>query len=209
MISVALLLPLVGCFPKQAGPRLAHFAEQAPAVGDPAPDFVLTDLEGNSVSLSSLVGERPIVLQLGSHSCPVYRYRRHWMRDLAREYEGRAHFLIVYTLEAHPTGSKSPYADKEWRSLVNRVTGVSVEQTSTDEERRARAAWSQERLRLEQDMLVDGVDDDVWEAYGSASSPAFVIDLDGRIASRDVWIDPKAIRRTLEQILVQREAGAR
>ena len=203
LVSLALSLMVAGCFPQKAGPRLAHFAVQAPAVGDLAPDFDLTDLEGRRVSLSSLVGEMPIVLQLGSHSCPVYRYRRHWMRGLAEDYAGRAHFLIVYTLEAHPTGSVSPYADREWRSLVNRMTRVSVEQTETAEQRLERAAWSHARLKLNQEMLVDDVDNGVWQDYGSASSPGFVIDLEGRVASRDVWLDPKSIRETLERLLAE------
>ncbi len=198
---VCLTLALGGCFPRNPGPRLAHFADQAPAVGAPAPEFELPSVDGEVVRLSDLIGERPLVVQFGSHSCPVYRYRRHSMGELIDEYGDRAHFVVVYTLEAHPAGSKSPYDDEEWLTMINRVTGVRVTQPGDDRERLAQAAFSRDRLGLAQTMLVDRVDDGVWTAYGGASSPGFVIDVEGRIASRQVWIDPKEIRRTLDHLL--------
>ncbi|MEM9057696.1 MAG: hypothetical protein AAGD86_09475, partial [Pseudomonadota bacterium] len=74
----ATLLTSSGCallFPTEAGEELAHFADQAPKVGDTVPDFVLSSTDGATVRMHDLLGDRPIVLQLGSHSCPVYRYR--------------------------------------------------------------------------------------------------------------------------------------
>lgn len=201
LIPLLFTLVALGCFPHRPGHRLAHFAEEAPAVGDPAPGFELIDLDGNAVELSELIGEKPIVLRLGSHSCPVYRYRRFSLEPLIEEYEDRVHFLTVYTLEAHPVGSQSPYDDDEWVSLPNRVTGVFVEQPENAEERLETARFSHDKLDLPEPMVVDDMDNSVWKAYGSASSPAFVIDRDGRIALRQVWLDPKGIRRTLEDLL--------
>ncbi len=203
-----LVLPLAlsltaGCFPKGPGPRLAHFEHQAPAVGEPAPTFELRGLDGETVRLEELLGDKPIVLQLGSHSCPVYRYRRFDMEDLARDFGDRVHFLLIYTLEAHPKGSKSPYEDEEWVSLPNRVTGVFIDQPKDLPARTARAEFSAEKLKLPHQVLVDSMDNAVWSAYGSASSPAFVIDRHGNIASSQVWIDPKEIRRVLEELLAE------
>lgn len=195
------LLFTVGCFPKGPGPRLAHFDARAPAVGEPAPAFELRGLEGEMIRLQDLVGNGPIVLQLGSHSCPVYRYRRFWMEELAEEFAGRAQFVLIYTLEAHPKGSMSPYDDDEWVSLPNRLTGVFVDQPQTSEARAARAEFSTAKLELPHQVLVDSMDNAVWSSYGAASSPAFVIDQDGRIASRQVWIDPQEIRRVLVELL--------
>lgn len=189
------------CFPRTAGPRLAHFDQRAPRVGAAAPDFTLRDVDGATVSLSDLVGERPVVLQLGSHTCPVYRYRRHWMDDLIADYGDRVDFRIVYTLEAHPKGSKSPYAEGIWVSLPNRVSGVLLPQPATFEERLARARFSRDRLGLDQSVLVDGMDNRVWSAYGAASSPAFVLDRHGTVALAQVWIEPREIRAVLDRLL--------
>ncbi len=198
-LTVSLLA--LGCFPHGPGNRLAHFAEQAPSVGDPAPDFRLVDLEGNTVELSDLIGDKPIVLRLGSHSCPVYRYRRFDLEPLIEDYRDRVHFLTVYTLEAHPVGSESPYTEDEWVSLPNRLTGVYVKQPETAEERMKTARDSHRKLDLPEPMVVDDMDDSVWRAYGSASSPAFVIDRQGRVALRQVWVTPKEIRRVLNDLL--------
>ena len=210
--AVALLLAVVagGCslfskslFPKKAGVRLAHFSEQAPAPGEAAPLFELRDLDGRIVRLADLLGDRPVVLQLGSHSCPVYRYRRHWMDGLIEEYRDRVHFLLVYTIEAHPVGSKSPYADGEWDPWINRLTGVRVRQPSSLQERTSQAERSFTKLKLEQAMVVDEMDDAVWRAYGSASAPAFVIDRNGVVVARQVWIAPARIRELLDRLLAE------
>ena len=202
-----LALALAGCFPHAPGRRLAHFDQQAPRVGSPAPTFVLQGVDGEPVELAELIGERPIVIQLGSHSCPVYRYRRFSMERLIRDYQDRVHFLVVYTIEAHPTGSKSPYDDEEWVTMINRVTGVRIPEPADEAERLERAAFSRDRLELSQTVLVDGLDNEVWSAYGGASSPGFVVDLEGRVALRQVWIDPSGIRKTLDRLLEGVPAG--
>lgn len=194
-----------GCFPHQAGPRLAHFATTAPAVGEPAPFFSLVDLDGRVVDLADLIGDKPIVLQLGSHTCPVYRYRRFWMNDLYDELGDRVTFLTVYTLEAHPVGSQSPYAEKEWDPLWNRLTGVRMGQPEDEEGRVERAKLSHGRLKLKAPMVVDSLDNAVWQRYGAASSPAFIIDREGRIAAQQVWIEPKKIRQVLLRLLTEAE----
>lgn len=201
MLLSAIALLALGCFPHKAGPKLAHFGEQAPEVGETAPDFELENLDGEEVQLSDLIGEKPIVLRLGSHSCPVYRYRRFSLEPLIEDYQDRVHFLTVYTLEAHPVGSESPYKDEEWVSLPNRITGVKIEQPQTADERLETARFSHDKLELPEPMVVDTMDNAVWQDYGSASSPAFVIDLEGRIALRQVWVEPKEIRRILEELL--------
>lgn len=192
---------LTGCFPHQPGPRLTHFDGQAPKLEAPAPPFELRSVDGQVVALDDLVGEQPIVLQLGSRSCPVFRNRRHWVEGLIEDYGDRVRFLVVYTLEAHPVGSKSPYDDEEWLTLFNRMTGVRVPQASTDDERMNQAKLTRDRLYRQSTVLVDTMDNEIWSAYGGASSPAFVIDRDGRVALRQVWIDPGEIRRTLDRLL--------
>lgn len=198
-----LAVSLGGCFPHHAGPRLAHFDATAPVIGEPAPGFTLSGLDGRPVALEELIGERPIVLQFGSHSCPVYRYRRFSMADVYQDFAERVHFLLVYTVEAHPIGSKSPYAEGEWDPWWNRLTGVRVRQPPDQDSRREQARVSHERIQYRARMIVDTMDDVVWRRYGAASSPAFVIDREGNIAARQVWIEPKEIRQVLERLLAE------
>ncbi|MEM8932324.1 MAG: deiodinase-like protein [Acidobacteriota bacterium] len=191
-----------GCFPHhQADPRLPHFAEQAPALGEPAPEVDLVDLDGEPFRLADRLGERPLVLRLGSHSCPVYRYRRFSVESLVEDYRDAVDFLVIYTLEAHPSGFKSPFAEGEWNPRINRWLGVHVPQTTDLDQRIARARASHADLGLLEEMVVDTLDDAAWRAYGSAASPAFVFDRHGRVVLRQTWIDPGPIRETLDRLL--------
>ena len=193
-----------GCsllFPREAGEELSHFGTQAPRPGQLAPDADLVTLDGRRVRLSDYLGQRPVVLQWGSHTCPVYRYRRFDLRELREEFEDRVKFVTVYTLEAHPTGSKSPYRDEEWVTGINRITGVRLSQTHTLNKRLERARWSARALAKKGPHLVDGPGNHGWKAYGAAPSPAYVIDTNGRIALRQVWMEPEEIRATLERLL--------
>ncbi|MEO1367251.1 MAG: deiodinase-like protein, partial [Acidobacteriota bacterium] len=172
--------------------------------GRPAPDFVLETADGGDrVRLQDLVGEKPVVVQLGSHSCPVYRYRRHTMDNLWEDYADRVHFVVVYTTEAHPVGSKSPYSDGEWDPMINKLTDVRVTEPASLEERRDVAASSKAELGLPVPVLIDTMDNAVWSAYGEAASPAFVIDRRGDIALSQPWVHPREIRATLERLLAE------
>ncbi|MEM7052137.1 MAG: deiodinase-like protein [Acidobacteriota bacterium] len=197
---------ILGCFPRQAGPRLAHFATTAPAVGEPAPAFSLPSLDGGELALEELLDDRPVVIQLGSHSCPVYRFRRHWLRGLLEDYGERVRFLVIYSIEAHPEGSKSPHAEGEWNPWINKIAGIRIAQPETFEERFERARQSRIDLGLTDfesslSFVVDRLDDAIWQTYGAASAPAFVLDRDGTVVSRQVWVDPKEIRRVLDRLL--------
>ncbi len=205
-IIAVIIIPLLcsAClFPTKPTRGLEHFNDEAPDVGENAPNFTLKNLNGKEVSLNSLIGEKPIVLQLGSHTCPVYRYRRFSMRQLHAEYRDDAHFLMIYTLEAHPVGSNSPYADREWVSLWNRIPGVLIPQPDNYEERLTVASDSQSKLSkyYQYPYLVDNINNSVWKSYGSASSPAFVIDQSGKIALKQVWVNPKEIAKTLDKLI--------
>ena len=202
LVLVLLLVLLLGCFPKEPGKHLEHFATAAPQASEPAPDFELRDLDGEIVRLSDRLGDRPVVLHLGSHSCPVYRYRnKHYMESLWQGYEGRADFYVIYTREAHPVGSPSPFTGEEWDTIFNRATGVRVRDATTYDERRAQAQDSRDRLDLPVPVLVDSIDNTVWHTYGEAASPAFVIDTEGKIADAMPWVDPARIREALDRLL--------
>ena len=192
-------LALTGCFPHEAGPRLQHFYHEAPEAGSQAPVFNLIDLEGEPVSLKTLMGDKPVVLQFGSHSCPVYRYRRREMKKVYQDFKQEAHFVIVYTLEAHPVGTKSPYSDEEWVTWINRLTNVLIPQPTTLKARQALAVQSRKDLDVHQLILVDAMNNSVWRQYGSAPSSAFVIDRSGVVVLRQVWVNPDEIRVALQK----------
>ena len=206
VLVASLILPASGCslmFPTEAGESLVHFDSTAPSEDAPAPAFLLTDIDGNAVALADLVGERPVVLQLGSYSCPVFRYRRFDVQKLQRDYAGRVDFVVVYTQEAHPADADNPYTNEVWNPFINRAAGVNVAEHATLEARREQAATTYELVELESRFLVDDMDNAVWQRYGRAPSPAYVLDLDGNIVLRQPWVYPKEIRTALDELLGQ------
>ena len=204
LISILVFLSS-GCsllFPTEAGDDLSHFKQEAPKLGSSAPDFELQDVEGNTVSLKDLIGKKPIVLQMGSHSCPVYRYRRFDMNHLHAEFKDEVNFIIVYTIEAHPKGSDSPYADEEWLHFVNEITETYVKQPDSQKERVKLAHDSTKGLEIKYaPVLVDTISNQVWKKYGRAPAAAYVIDQQGKIAVRQAWIDPPALKVALDKLL--------
>lgn len=201
VLFLVLAVPSFACFPRAPGPRLAHFETEAPEAGSTLPSVEVVDLEGARVDLRELTGERPLVVQVGSASCPVFRYRRFGMRRLVQEFGDRVSFVILYTREAHPVGSPSPYTGEVWDPWINRVTGARWTDTETTGERRDQAERAQEGLVLAPRVLVDPGGDPAWRDLGRAPSAAFVVDTEGRIVARQVWVDPPAIRETLLRIL--------
>jgi len=190
-------------FPTEAGESLSHYDTDAPLQAAPAPEFQLTDIDGNEVALQDLVGEKPVVLQLGSYSCPVFRYRRFDIQKLQRDFADRVAFVVVYTQEAHPVDAINPYADRIWNPVINKVAGVNVPEHTSAEQRRAQASQAFELMELDSRFLVDNMDNSVWRRYGAAPSAAYVIDLQGDIRLRQPWVYPREIRKTLNKILAE------
>lgn len=192
----------LACFPKAAGRRLAHFAHEAPAVGQPAPATSWLDTSGQSVELAALLDGRPVVLWMGSHSCPVYRYRRHSLGDLWQKYAGQVRFVLVYTREAHPVDAPSPHGDGEiWDPWLNRLTRVRVTEPADLAARLAQARHSHTVLELPIELYIDPPGDPVWTRWGRASTPAFVLDGSGRVVLRQPWIEPRELDRVLDELL--------
>lgn len=202
LLFILLMLSfLSACFPHKAGKSLSHFYDESPKKGDIAPNFSLENLDGEIVELKDLVGSKPIVLQLGSHTCPVYRYRRFSMSKLYRDYAEKAHFLLVYTLEAHPKGAINPYVDREWVSSFNYATNTLLPAHDSAEMRMKAAQTSHEKLSISYPMVIDNMNNEIWKSYGRAPSAAFVIDQTGRIALRLPWVNPVPIRKVLDELL--------
>ena len=200
MLLALLFLPS-GCFPTKAGPHLTHFKKIAPEVGEIAPNFIAYDEEGRKTFLNEIIGEKPVVLHLGSHSCPVFRYRRFSMSNLYREFKESVNFLFVYTQEAHPVGSNSPDNDKEWVTTFNRLQRVLIPQPDSIEERIELAKWSKNELGIQYQMLIDSLDNNSWNSYGRAPIPGFIIDREGRVVLSQVWLNPDKIRAKLRHLL--------
>ena len=100
-----------------------------PGLDSEAPDFTLDSFDGKSqVTLSKLVGAKPVVLVFGNFTCGPFRSHSGSLYVLSQRYKERANFLAVYTRESHPIGGwelpdnqragailKQPHDFEAWR----------------------------------------------------------------------------------------------
>ena len=172
-----------------------------PKKGEVAPSFDALKVDGSPVRFPESTG-RPKLLVLGSYTCPIFRTNVAGIKAIHRDYGDKVDMYYLYTTEAHPVGSNSPYRDSEWVTRPNRTDGVLLEQPETLSERLVRARKANKDLDLPLQLLVDTMENTGWKLYGEAPSAAYLIAPDGRVALRQGWVNPakldKAIKRVLE-----------
>jgi len=203
-IGIAAALSLTGCAALYRVGLKPPDRFGGPQPGETAPDFTLATLDGREVTLSNEWKERPLALVLGSYSCPAFRGWTEGLEKLRERHGERASFYILYTIEAHPEGSASPYRPgREWVTRFNRRENVLVQQPDTNRQRQRLAGACRSALDLEVPILVDEMDNRAWEAYGSAPNAAYLIDTDGKVVARQGWFYPPALERSLESHLAR------
>jgi hypothetical protein len=149
----------------------------------------------------SRVGKKPVVLVTGSYTCPIFRQRLPALQRLYDRYRSRAHFYILYTVEAHPSGSPSPYSGKEWVTEENRKDQVLLPQPSSYEERAQLAYQCRQALLISIPTLIDDMDNAVWVQYGQAPNAAYLIDSGGKVQLRQGWFEPMAFEQAFLEIM--------
>ena len=173
-----------------------------PEPGASAPEFNLKTIEGRFVSLQDLRARNPVVLVTGSYSCPAFRASSRAIEELHSRYSDRLTFLVLYTVEAHPKGSQSPYrTGGEQASRLNSHDGILVKQPQKYEERVKLAARCRDALSLDMVMAIDDMDNQVWAAYGSAPNAAYLIDRDGKVIARHGSFHPPTFEQAIKRCL--------
>jgi Spy/CpxP family protein refolding chaperone len=165
-----------------------------PDIGSPVPAIKIQETNGRVFDPASYKG-RVLVLEFGSLSCPTFRQQVQAMETLKNSEGGRAFFLIVYTREAFPAGTK----DVE----RNRSDGISVSETTTLDERKARALQAQNDLHITIPMAVDPMDNSVSAAFGTFPNGAVVIGKDATIAELEHWTNPDTLKVAIDDAVSQ------
>jgi len=144
-------------------------------LGSAAPDFTLLPSSGDRrVRLSEFRGKRPVVLVLGSYTCPKFRSQAPILNALYERYHDRAEFLLVYIREAHGAGS--------WQSTINQREGIDLADATTFEQKRGYAASCVRKLKIPYTATVDPLDNGTDKAYIAWPSRVYLVDKQGRVA---------------------------
>ena len=110
------------------------------------------------------------------------------MDRMARDLEGKAHFLFVYTREAHPDDYPDYPSHKSFEQKVSQA--------------RAMAECHDTPRRI----LVDGLEGEVHHQYGVKPNMTYIIDHTGRVAFKSDWTVAGDIRASLERLITTPEA---
>jgi len=138
-------------------------------------DFDLAMRDGSSrVRLSALRGGRPVVLILGSYTCPPFRREMPEVRKVYADYKERAAFYFVYIEEAH--------AHDVWPLASNARDHVVYATAKDAAERSGVAQACTTALKIDFPTLVDGMTNGVAQAYTAWPTRMYVVDPAGRIA---------------------------
>jgi hypothetical protein len=177
--------------------------EPGPKLDESAPDFTLKSNDGkDEVTLSKLIGPKPVVLVFGNFTCGPFRSQAGNIEKLYRRYKDRATFVMVYVREAHPTDG--------WRMESNDRVGVAAAQPRTYGERAEVARACGRLLGLGFPMLVDTIDDRAGNLYSGMPGRLYVIDREGKIAFKSgrgpYLFKPAELEHSLVLLLQERQA---
>jgi hypothetical protein len=179
--------------------------QSGPSLNEPAPDFTLTSLDGNKVTLSEEIGEQPIVLIFGNFTCGPFRSQAGNIEKLYHGYKDRAKFFLVYVREAHPKDG--------WWMTSNERVGIDIAQPNDNQSRREVAQSCQSHLDLDIPFLVDTVDDKVGGTYSGMPNRLYLIDGNGKIAFKNgrgpFGFHPRQLEQALVLLLNQQQTQNR
>jgi tetratricopeptide (TPR) repeat protein len=168
----------------------------SPLVGHPAPDITLSSADGRELRLSSLRG-RPLVLMIGSYTCPQLRHGAPEVNRLYERHQGAARFLMAYIREAHPDG-------EAWQSTINRREGIRLPEARSLPERAEHAALCRRELKIPFDAALDGIDGKAEAAFSAFPSRVFVIDARGTVTFSSALdaesFRPEALESAIEAV---------
>lgn len=164
-------------FNQEAAER-AYWFDAAPRLGTALTDFALPTLDGEVWQLSAHL-EVPVVIEIGSYTCPIFCGRIAAMDELAQSYPS-AEFVVIYVREAHP-GEVTP----RHRTMADKL------------------ACARKLVRDEglcRTILLDELDGSLHRSLGANYNPVFVLDPQGRVVLRRRWNEPSDVRRALADL---------
>lgn len=144
-----------------------------PNVGEIAPDFTLKTLAGDSLTLSDLCQQKPVVLIFGNFTCGPFRAQAGNLERLFDRYQNQFHFLVVYVREAHPSDG--------WAMRSNESAEIVLPQPKKYDERSAVAQRCQQFMGSKLPLVVDEMDDPVGRQFSGMPSRLYLLDGDRQV----------------------------
>lgn len=155
--------------------------------GAPFPgDTQVYTSSGEPVAISTLWQDRPLVLETGSWSCPIYRQNETSMTMLAASHADQAKIAVLYTREAHPGLFARPHT------------------TMGDKLKKTRRLENDVRYQV----FADGLRGPLHQRIGGGPNSIYIIGTDGIVAHYAFWNDPARTAARLNELLEADGKGA-
>ena len=142
-------------------------AFEASEEGERFRDATLWTLEGERVRLSDYLRDKPLVLETGSITCPMYAASAGPMQEIAAKYANDLDFVLMYVREAHPGERTKAHSDLEAKIATAK---------------RSAAHHGDRRT-----TLVDDPQGNAHRLWGAMPNSVFVIAPDGTVVYRTMW----------------------
>jgi cytochrome oxidase Cu insertion factor (SCO1/SenC/PrrC family) len=210
------VIVLTSCSPKVAAPSSsARISEEISAgllgnweqlgiqKGQPVPDFTLHSEKGKTFSLKDELSKgKPVVLISGSYTCDVSRGNMEAIKNFQKEYGDKASFFMIYTIDAHPFDSPSPYSPerKVWIAKNNTRDNVKAAQPKVYEQRVELARkWLKENS-IEFPVLIDAPDNFYWKKFGQAPNMVYIISPGQTVFFKQAWFNKERLAQQFEDL---------
>jgi len=159
--------------------RDLRFPSSAAAPGEPVPAFELLTTNGERLTNSDVLGDKPVLFVFGSMTCPMTASSAPSVQKLYEEFGDRVDFVMLYVREAHP--------------------GENFGQTETIEDKIESARALQKFYGIDWTVAADTVDGDLHRALDPKPNAAYLVNRDGEIVFRSLWAaDYGALRDALD-----------
>ncbi len=168
---------------RQVGPDSAD--PQGPNPGEPFPDhFDVYDLSGSRVNIATLWSDKPLVLEFGSVSCPIFHGNGPSMEDIYNKYDGgtavQARVGLLYVREAHPGWLRSPHAQLEDKLETAKLL---------------------QGKGLKRSIWVDDVAGELHQVLGPEPNSVYIINTDGNVIYKSAWNAPTEVERVVDDLV--------
>jgi hypothetical protein len=168
--------------------------------GEIIDDAAVFSLTGAQQQLSELWREGPALLVTGSLSCPPSRIFNPALNRVQEQYP-ELNIVVLYVIDAHPSGDCCPYTGTDWLTEDNREADIHVRQPTTQDQRNKLAQRYAQQLELQVPVVIDNMDNAAWNGLNRWPNMAALIGRDGGLLAYQEWLKPEALIAVLDDTL--------
>ena len=158
---------------------------QGPDVGERFPrDIEVLSGDGQAIPIESLWADKPLVLEFGSVSCPIFHGNGPSMEELFQKYDNgtaeNARIGLLYVREAHPGWLQHPH-----RTLEDKLGN----------------ARKLKDKGLDRTIWVDAVNGELHRKLNPLPNSIYIVDTNGIVIYKSTWNVPTEVDAVLDALV--------